>query len=195
MFGRWRQPSHKITEKNGTHEQLIVNMQDFACGGKGHLTKIRPNNYNKNENLGAAIVKRITHKRESYGYQRKDTMKSLAYAKESSFAFKMDDYYLRKTTVPMGLLVNAGATSHIARDAKKLKNYDQTFQPENHNIELADGIKTSGGALKRRDAEVCLLDADGNQVAVTLKKSLLIPSYSHDIFSVKVATTNGAAVI
>ena len=61
-------------------------------------------------------------------------------------------------------------------------------------MELADWTKTSGVALKRRDAEVCLLDADGNRVVVTLKKVLLIPSYAQDIFSVKVATTNGVKV-
>ena len=49
--------------------------------------------------------------------------------------------------------------------------------------------------MKRRDAEVCLLDADGNHVMVTLKKTLLIPSYSRDIFSIKVATTNRETVI
>ena len=54
---------------------------------------------------------------------------------------------------------------------------------------------TNGVALKRGDAEVCLLDADGNPVTVTLKKALLTLSYSPDIISVKVTTTNGATVI
>ena len=43
--------------------------------------------------------------------------------------------------------------------------------------------------------KVCLLDADRNQVAVTFKKALLIPSYPQDIFFVKVATTNGATIV
>ena len=62
-------------------------------------------------------------------------------------------------------------------------------------MEQADGTKTGGVAFKRGDAKVCLLDADGNQEGVTLKKALLIPSYKRDIFSVKVATINGARVI
>ena len=90
-------------------------------------------------------------------------MKKVADVEESLFTFKMDDYYLRKMTIPMGLLVNAGATSHIIRDTKKFKNYDQTFQPENHYIKLADGTKTSSVALKRGNTKVCLLDV------VTLK--------------------------
>ena len=62
-------------------------------------------------------------------------------------------------------------------------------------MKLGDGTKTSIVALKRGDAEVCLLDVDGNQVVVTFKKALLIPSYLYSIFSVKVITTNGVAVI
>ena len=54
-------------------------------------------------------------------------MKKAADVEECSFAFKMDDYYLRKIIVLTGLLVNTGATSHIIRNAKKFKNYDQTF--------------------------------------------------------------------
>ena len=47
--------------------------------------------------------------------------------------------------------------------------------------------KSRSVALKRGDAEVCLLDVDENHEVVTLKKALLIPSYPQDIFSVKVA--------
>ena len=38
----------------------------------------------------------------------------------------------------MGLLVDAGTTSYTIRDVKKFKNYNQTFQPENHYIKLVD---------------------------------------------------------
>ena len=40
-------------------------------------------------------------------------------------SFKIDDYYPRKT-ISTGLMVDAGVTSHIIRDAKKFKNYNQT---------------------------------------------------------------------
>ena len=63
-------------------------------------------------------------------------MKKLTNKEKCSLAIKMNDYYLRKMTVTMGLLVDAGATSHIIREAKKFKNYDQTFQSENHYIKL-----------------------------------------------------------
>ena len=100
-------------------------------------------------------------------------MKKVADLEESSFTFKVDGYYPRKMTVPTELMVDAGATSHIIKDAKKLKNYDQTFQLENHYMKLAYKTKTNGVALKRGDAEVCLLD--GNHVVVTLKKHYSSP--------------------
>lgn len=39
-------------------------------------------------------------------------------------------------------------------------------------MELADGTKTSGVALKMGNTEICLLDADGNHVTVSLKSTL-----------------------
>ena len=49
--------------------------------------------------------------------------------------------------------------------------------------------------MKRGDAELSLQDADRNHEVTILKKALLITSYPHDLFSVKVATTNGVTVI
>ena len=82
-------------------------------------------------------------------------------------------------------MVSVGVASNITRDVKKSKNHDQTFQLENHYVELADETKNNCVALKRRDAEMCQLDVDGNYVLVTLKKTQLITSCLHDIFSVK----------
>lgn len=43
-------------------------------------------------------------------------------------------------------MVDAEATSYIIKlkVIKKFKRYDDTFQPENHHIELTDRTKTSG---------------------------------------------------
>ena len=78
---------------------------------------------------------------------------------------------------------------------ERFKNFDNSFQPDNHFIELADGTKTNTPfALKRGDAEICLVNANGNTESVTLKGALFIPSYPQDIFSVKSATANGVAI-
>ena len=68
-------------------------------------------------------------------------------------------------------MVDTGATSHIIRDIERFKNFDDSFQPDNHFIELADGTKTNGVALKRGDAEICLVNANGNTESVTFKEA------------------------
>ena len=91
-------------------------------------------------------------------------------------------------------MVDTGATSHIIRDIERFKNFDDSFKPDNHFIELADGTKTNGVALKRGDAEICLVNANGNMESVTLKGALSIPSYPQDIFSVKFVPANGVTI-
>ena len=91
-------------------------------------------------------------------------------------------------------MVDTGATSHIIKDIERFKNFNDPFQPDNHFIELADGSQTNGVALKRGDVEICLVKAKRNMESVTLKGALFIPSYPQDIFSVKSATANDAAI-
>lgn len=60
-----------------------------------------------------------------------------------------------------GIMVDAGATSHIVNDIRKFKSLDDLFQPETHSVELADGTKCNGIAQRRGMAMICLLDNDG----------------------------------
>ncbi|RCU34834.1 hypothetical protein DVA81_18695, partial [Acinetobacter baumannii] len=69
------------------------------------------------------------------------------------------------------------------------------FKPENHILELADGVRTSGIAVKKGTAKVCLRDTKGRIVDMMLMEALYVPSFSQDIFSVKAATAQGATVI
>ena len=173
--------------KNDSYDRRDISFFLHAVE-RGAKLKYVPSTKVKDENYGTAIVKAPSTKANSVVINE-GTLEKVEDVEESSFAFKMNDYNLRKTKLPKGLLVDAGAISHIIRDTKEFKNYDQIFKPENHCMELADGTKTSGIALKRGDAEVCLLDE--NRVLDTLKKALHIHFYPLDIFSVKVATTNG----
>lgn len=63
-----------------------------------------------------------------------------------------------------GLMVDCGATSHIIMEIEKFQNFDYTFQPERHAVELADGTRVSGVALRRGNAEVSLVDSGGKRV-------------------------------
>ena len=50
--------------------------------------------------------------------------------------------------------------THIVIDISKFKTFDDSFQPDNHFIELAVGTRTKGVALKRGDAEICRVNMD-----------------------------------
>lgn len=93
-----------------------------------------------------------------------------------------------------GIMVDAGATSHIVSDIRKFKSFDSSFQPETHSVELADGTKCSGMAQRRGTAVIYILDDTGRQHRAQLRDALYMPSYPHDIFSVARAT-NGDATI
>ena len=103
-------------------------------------------------------------------------------------------FWYMSTVETKRIMVDTRATSHIIRDIERLKKFDDSFQPDNHFIELADGTKTNGVALKRGDTEIYLVNANGNMESVTLKGALFILSYPQDICSVKSATANGEAM-
>ena len=46
------------------------------------------------------------------------------------------------------IIVDKGGTSHIIKDIERFKYFDDSFQPDNHFIELVDGTKTNGGRFK-----------------------------------------------
>lgn len=93
------------------------------------------------------------------------------------------------------LVVDTGAPSHILNDRSRFKNFDNTFKPERHSMEMADGKRTYGLAQGRGDARVCLIDSEGRRCAVTLKNALYIPSFPQELFSVKCASASGAKVV
>ena len=89
-----------------------------------------------------------------------------AAAEDSSFVFKINDRPQR-TVESRRIMVDTGATSLIKRDIEGFKNFNDSFQPDNHFIELAYGTKTNGVALRRGDADICLVNANGNMESVT----------------------------
>ena len=92
------------------------------------------------------------------------------------------------------LMVDCGATAHIITNEKCFVKFDKTFRPSEHFIELADGRRKNNKALMCGDAVVTLKDTNGRLVEATLQNALYIPTYPHDIFSVRAATENGASV-
>ena len=77
---------------------------------------------------------------------------------------------------------------------RSLLVFIKKFDPSRHVVELADGSKYNNLAFKRRDACVKMTDANGKIYRNIFKKGLYIPSFDKNIFSVQVATENGAKV-
>lgn len=159
------------------------------------MARACPNEQRERPKQWCSFCKSATHKDSTCRRRKNDDVKLATEAddEEHGFAFKMNDSQI-KGLRPRGLMVDTGSTSHIITDIKKFKNFDNAFQPEKHFLELADGTRTSGVAMKRGDAEVLLMNSKGKRVKATLKGALYIPSYPQDIFSVKTATANGASV-
>ena len=91
-------------------------------------------------------------------------------------------------------LVDSGATAHTVFDDSKFISVDESFKPQNHTIELADGSKTSGLATKRGTIEISLKNSGGEIVNGTLDGVLHVPSYPQNIFSVKAAIKKKSSV-
>ena len=115
---------------------------------------------------------------------------------EEQFVFKID---MESRDVPTtrsdSLLVDCGATAHIVTDKSRFTNFDESFRPDKHYIELANGTKSNNVALARGDVTVRIKDTRGRCINATLKDTLYVPSFPQSIFSVQAATAKGVSVI
>ena len=93
------------------------------------------------------------------------------------------------------LQVDCDATAHTIPDESKFSSFDESFKPEMHYIELADGTRSNNVALKRGNVDLPIMDSTGRSVSVSLKNALFIPKYPRDMFSVQAATESGASVV
>ena len=84
-----------------------------------------------------------------------------------------------------GIMVNGGVTSHIMNNIGKFKSFDDTFQPETHSVELADGTKCRNSRAKGngddRSTRQCWTTAQSTATGCTLHS--FIPTWH--IFSGK----------
>jgi hypothetical protein len=74
-------------------------------------------------------------------------------------------------------------------------SYDNTFDPENHAIKLADGYCSNDTAIARGNAKTTQVDAQGNIREVTLEDSLLVLKLPTSLCSAGAATNASAEII
>ena len=86
--------------------------------------------------------------------------------------------------------MDTGATSHILSNKELFTEFDKSFDPAEHYLELADGNRYNDLAKGRGKAIIYLNDIHGDSRPVTLRDALYVPSYPKDILSVTKATND-----
>lgn len=199
MQGRvgWRPAKTNTRERYKDDTNIVC----FKCGTKGHRAK------ECRQKTWCTHCRSDTHKdatcrrKEKDNKNRRDDVNKVSEDGDADNVFKMRDgeigsrEQINGAIREKGLMVDTGATSHIITDLTMFKDFDSTFRPAKHSVELADGTQCSGVAQRRGNVEVSLIDDRGRRHRATLRDALYIPSYPQNIFSVKKATTNGATVI
>lgn len=185
----------KVRGKDGWDMKLSC----FNCGQKGHkaVECIPAVDEHREQRQWCSFCKSSTNKDTNCGRRKWNKVKRAVDEKDHTFAFKVDqvDEVLVNGVKEKGLMVDTGATSHIIRDIAQFRDFDRSFEPHEHVLELADGERTSGIALKKGVGKVRLRDNTGRVVETTLIGTLYVPSFPQDIFSAKAATSQGATVI
>lgn len=137
-----------------------------GCGNRGHMAKecrqrgvSKWCNYHRSTTHSDETCRRKT-KHKDDAKQTTDGQKDQK--EEQTFVFKVSQKFLPDNIKINGLMVDCGATSHIITEEDAFTKFDETFNPNAHYMELADGTRMSNVALKRGDAEVCLQDREGD---------------------------------
>ena len=74
------------------------------------------------------------------------------------------------------MLVDSGATSHITNNDNNFSSLNESFKPEYHVIELADGTKQNA-AMKQGTLNIQLKNDFGKICEGSLSDTLYIPSF------------------
>lgn len=84
--------------------------------------------------------------------QRDNAQKAAKETGAKEYAFWISDAEIPMLDIKKkGLMVDAGATSHIITDIAKFKKFDSSFQAGTHCVELADGSRSNGVVKCRSD--------------------------------------------
>ena len=170
----------------------------FKCGESGHFARECKR---KAEGRWCYHCKMNNHNdkncRNQKRGERNTTVKAIAEDSdeedEHTFAFKMD--FSKQQNVEVGkLLVDYGATSRIINDMSVFHKLDESFKPDKHYIELANGERSNNIALKRGTANMKFVHSWGECVDIVLTNALYVPAFPQNIFSVQAATNKGPSV-
>lgn len=149
----------RYTSNQGKGED--ANITCFKCGIRGHKAR------KCSRKVWFNFCKSNTHQESLCRKKDKqDNARKVTDEEASDYFFKAaqtkGDGSISKVKMK-GIMVDAGATSHIVNDIKTFQSFDGTFRTETHSVELADGTRCSGMAQGKGTAMIHLLDSDGRQ--------------------------------
>ena len=88
-------------------------------------------------------------------------------------------------------LVDSGATHHIITDKSKFVSLDCDYDPQKHNLMLANGTTEYGKIKGKGLAYIVANDESGNPQCIRLCDALYVPSFTQNILSVMSLVNNG----
>ncbi|XP_035993961.1 uncharacterized protein LOC118563431 [Fundulus heteroclitus] len=174
-------------------EKKYFNGECFICEKMGHKAKDCRNKEKKTQRRGtnAQYSNKVAAVTDTGQRTVRVKDKHKTTNEEETFVLRVSEWQPHNTQ-QQGLLVDSGASAHIMTDESAFIKFDETFQPKNHIMQLADGTRITGSVLRKGDAQIKLTDCDGKVVSVKLTDALLIPGYPQNILSVDAATSKGA---
>ena len=182
---------NKVNYQQNNRSKAIV---CYSCGTPGHKSI----DCTKKDKKWCLNCKTNSHFTRTC--RKKDSANKAAAAaatsNDHSFFFKVDDdcknSVLKSTTD--SFLVDCGATTHIVNNDLHFIDIDQSFNPEEHYVELADGTRSNNVAKQRGTVVTKFQTMKGDYVEIKLMNTLYIPTYPQCIFSVQAATKRGCKV-
>ena len=88
-------------------------------------------------------------------------------------------------------LVDSGASNHIITDKNKFVSLDCNYNPQQHNLLLADGSNEFGKIQGKGVAKINICDAAGNPRCITLHEALYVPTFPQNILSAMCLVNSG----
>ena len=149
MKTRVRQGRGSTNIHTGNRKDEDFNATCYKCGMKGHKArkcyrKVWCSYCKNNTHQESLCKKKGGQDGARKVVEEEDSNEDHLFKAKHSKSERSPDNVKKK-----GIMVDGGATSHIVNDFEKFKSFDDTFQPETHSVELADGTKCKGIAQRR----------------------------------------------